>query len=505
MIQSVDVRRGVAVADVAVETSAEELDEICRRSAAACAHLERLGRQGRARLLAAMADALEAGRPQLVGIADQETALGPARLGSELTRTCFQLRFFADVLLDGAYLEVSIDHAGETPMGRQPDLRRMLRPLGSVAVFGASNFPFAFSVPGGDTASALAAGCPVVVKAHDAHPATSVLCARSLSEAAERLGLPGHVVNLVFGQESSVGLVSHPLIKAVGFTGSLAGGRYLHGVAARRPSPVPFYGELGAVNALVVAPGAAQNRAAEIAQGLAASFTLGVGQFCTKPGLVFVPSGPDGDRLVEALGSAVSGLTGATMLSNHIAEVFTRATVALKSLPGVTTRAEGRSSEDGAAAVTPLLLEVEAASLRGPVLEECFGPVAVVTRYSGAAHLLSLMEALSPALTATVHADPVDDSFVVPVIEFLSDRAGRVVWNGFPTGVAVAWAMHHGGPYPATTDPLHTSVGAAAIRRWLRPVAFQDVPQHLLPPEVRDAPTHRDGVPRRVDGCLVLP
>ncbi len=247
MIASLDARSGDVVADVAEETSAAELDAICRRAASAAASLDALGRRGRAEMLASMADSLEERRSEVVALADRESALGPTRLNGELTRTCFQLRFFGEVLGDGAYLEAAIDHAGETPMGHRPDLRRILRPLGPVAVFGASNFPLAFSVPGGDTASALAAGCPVVVKVHDAHPATSVACAEALAEGARRAGAELPVVALVYGEPAGVALVEHPAIQAVGFTGSLRGGRYLFDVASRRASPIPFYGELGAL------------------------------------------------------------------------------------------------------------------------------------------------------------------------------------------------------------------------------------------------------------------
>ncbi|HMK96207.1 MAG TPA: aldehyde dehydrogenase family protein, partial [Acidimicrobiales bacterium] len=280
MIRSLDARTGAVVGEVALETTPEGLDDACEKAAVASGELRARGRSGRAAVLSAMADLLEERRPELVALADRETALGETRLNSELTRTCYQLRLFGEVLRDGAYLEATIDHPRGTPMGPQPDLRRILEPLGPVGVFGASNFPLAFSVPGGDTASALAAGCPVVVKAHDAHPATSLACARALAEGAQRAGFEGTAVSVVFGEAAGVALVQHPLIRAVGFTGSLAGGRYLFDVANRRPSPIPFYGELGALNAIVVGPAAAAARGAAIGAGLAASFSLGVGQFC---------------------------------------------------------------------------------------------------------------------------------------------------------------------------------------------------------------------------------
>jgi NADP-dependent aldehyde dehydrogenase len=503
VIASLDARSGAIVEEVAGETSAGELEAICAAAAAAAPALEAVGRQRRAAMLRAMADALEARRTEIVALADRESALGPTRLDGELTRTCFQLRFFADVLLDGAYLEATIDHAGETPMGPRPDLRRILRPLGPVAVFGASNFPLAFSVPGGDTASALAAGCPVVVKVHDAHPATSLACAEALGEGARRAGVELDVVSLVFGEAAGVALVEHPAISAVGFTGSLKGGRYLFEVASRRPSPIPFYGELGALNAVVVAPAAASARGEEIGAGLAASFNLGVGQFCTKPGIVLLPDGTGGDRVRDALVVAVGKLSAGLMLSERIAAAYRSGSAALRNQPGVRVLAEGAAAIDGPGWWgTPLLLEADGSALQGALAEECFGPVLAVVRYAGAQQLERLLAGLGPALTASVHADAADDELARPVLERVSARVGRVVWNGYPTGVAVAWAMHHGGPYPATTDPLHTSVGAAAIRRFLRPVCYQAVPERFLPPELVDEPAAEHTVPRRVDGRL---
>ncbi len=454
-------------------------------------------------MLRSMADALEADRELLVETADRETALGPTRLGGELTRTTFQLRFFADVIDDGGYLEATIDHAGDTAMGPRPDLRKMLRPIGPVAVFGASNFPFAFSVPGGDTASALAAGCPVVIKGHEAHPRTSQLCAASLRRGAAEAGVSEAVVSLVLGRDAGTDVVLDPNIRAVGFTGSVGGGRALHDLASIRPDPIPFYGELGALNPLVICPAAADNRAAEIATGLANSFTLGVGQFCTKPGLAFVPAGSQGDALVEALAAAVNAKSASVMLNERVQHGFSDGTAELLHSPGVTQLATAqRPATTEGWWGTPLLLEVSPAALTGAVLEECFGPVLVITRYANDGELFDLLRQVGPALTASIHADPDDMPLARRLVDSFAGRVGRVVWNGYPTGVAVAWAMHHGGPYPATTDALHTSVGASAIRRWLRPVAYQDVPEELLPPELVDAPAAGYHVPRRVDGHL---
>lgn len=503
MITSFDPRTASAVRDVAAETTAAELAGQCAAAAAAAAGLEAAGRAARARMLRSMAEELEAGRSELVATADAETALGTTRLDGELTRTSYQLSFFAGVIEDGAYLEATIDHAGPTPMGPRPDLRRMLRPVGPVAVFGASNFPFAFSVPGGDTASALAAGCPVVIKAHEAHPRTSQLCSAALRRGAIAAGLDEDIVSLVFGVAAGADLVRDPHIHAIGFTGSLAGGRALAEIAAARPSPVPFYGELGAVNPLVICPAAAASRGAAIAAGLTGSFTLGVGQFCTKPGLAFVPAGPAGEQLIAALTAGVAAAAGGAMLSGRVHGGFAAGTAGLREASGVAILAEGSApAERGGWWGTPLLLAAEPGALEGAVVEECFGPVLVVVRYDDDRDLAGLLAKVGPSLTASIHADDGDHAMAAGLIEWFTGRAGRIVWNGYPTGVAVAWATHHGGPFPATTDVLHTSVGGSAIRRWLRPVAYQDVPAGLLPAELADEPPAGLPLPRRVDGQL---
>ena len=503
-IESIDPRTGEAVATVAEATSSAAVASRCEAAARVAPALEAAGRAARATMLEAMAEALEQRRGSLVAIAERETALGNARLDGELTRSCFQFRFFAEVLRDGGYLEAIIDHSGDSPMGPRPDLRRILRPLGPVAVFGASNFPLAFSVPGGDTASALAAGCPVVVKAHDAHPATCELAAEALLEGAREAGQPAEVIGLVFGEPAGVELVRHPAIQAVGFTGSLQGGRALAELAAARPSPIPFYGELGALNAAAVCPAAAAARGEQIGRGFAASFTLGAGQFCTKPGLLLVPEGDPGDAVRDSLAAAVVELPSAVMLSERIARGFATGSAALRQLAGVRVLAEGRASGGGGFLGRPLVLEADAAALGGPLLEECFGPVIALVRYGDTAELRALLDRFSPALTATIHADEDDEALARLLLAELGARAGRVIWNGYPTGVSVAWAMHHGGPYPATTDPLHTSVGATAIRRWMKPVCYQGVPEHLLPAELRDAPEPAHQVPRRVDGRVIV-
>lgn len=476
-ISSIDARTGAARGPAYDETSSAEVARLCEAAAAAGASYATMPREDRAALLDRVAGALEARAADIIATADAETALGEARLTGELARTAFQLRFFGDVLREGSYLEATIDHADQSPMGPRPDLRRMLVPLGPVAVFGASNFPLAFSVPGGDTVAALAAGCPVVVKAHEAHPATSLLCFETMREV-----LPDGVLAIVLGRDAGAGLVRDPRIRAVGFTGSVRGGRALSELAAARPEPIPFYGELGSVNPLVVTPAAAAARAGEIGAGLADSFTLGAGQFCTKPGLALIPTGQDGDTLRDALVDTANG-RAFSMLTDGIRKAYATAT---------SQDREGRL-------VGPSVVEVSAGELTPDLLEEVFGPHLVIARYASRAELDAAVDLLPGALTATIHGES-DDDLAVDLGRRLAARVGRVVWNGYPTGVSVGWAQHHGGPWPGT-NTIHSSVGATSIRRFLRPVAWQSAPSGVLPVELRD---EYDAVPRRVDGVLIL-
>lgn len=495
-VWSVDARTGARTAQVAVESAAADVDDAVR--AAHRAHPALADRTRRAAFLRAAADRLEAHGAELIATADRETGLGTARLTGELARTGYQLRAFAEVVAEGAYLDVVIDHAdpGAAPTPR-PDLRRWKVPVGVVAVFAASNFPFAFSVPGGDTASALAAGCAVVVKAHPAHPETSELAANALREGAEAVGLPADVVRLVHGRQAGVDLVQHPLVSAAGFTGSVTGGRALYDLAAARPVPIPFHGELGSLNPVVVTEQAAAERAEEIGAGLAGSFTMGMGQFCTKPGLVLVPQGAAGDRLEKALTTGAGGAATGALLDRRMRDAFLAGFTARAALPEVSAPVE--AGEDGYA-VRPGYLSVPAAALAEDdhelLLEECFGPVTVIARYGSAAEVEAVLGRLPGNLTATLHAEPGEPG-AAELLARLTPLAGRILFGGWPTGVAVAPAMHHGGPYPATTSSS-TSVGGTAIERWLRPVTYQNVPQPLLPPELRDG----SSVPRRVDGTL---
>ena len=475
-----------------------DIDAVVERAAAAGAKWRATPAAERATILEGVADALLKRLDDLWPVAEAETHLGEARLRGEVGRTASQFRLFSEVLRDGGWAEAVIDHADPGATPPRPDVRRMNHPIGVVAVFAASNFPFAFSVAGGDTVSALAAGCAVVVKAHEGHPETSDLTASVVRQALPDPDLLG----LVHGFEAGGPLVRHPLVTAVGFTGSLAGGTAIKGLIDQRPDPIPFYGELGSVNPVIVLPSADP---AAVAAGFAASLTLGVGQFCTNPGLIFVPEGPDEDTgaFERPIGDAVAATTGGRMLTAKIHDGYLRAVDRLAGQAGVARLATGVTGT-APDAVTPQVFSVPLESFAGglPELgEECFGPAAIVVKYRDLSDLPAVLRRLPGSLTATVHAGrgagPEEAGDIVPVLQRL---AGRLIWNGWPTGVAVTWAMHHGGPWPASTAPAHTSVGAAAIRRWLIPVAYQDWPAALLPPELRD--DNPLGVPQRVDGRL---
>lgn len=510
-VWSVDPRTGRQRGQVAVAATPADVDAAVRAAHATAAALA--DRDTRVALLRAAATELEADREAIVATADAETALGPARLGGELARASGQLRAFADEVADGAWLDVIIDHADSSLTPPRPDIRRYKIPLGVVAVYSASNFPLAFSVPGGDTASALAAGCPVVVKAHPDHPATSELCAAALRRAAAEVGLAEDVVGLVHGFDAGVELIRHPLVAAAGFTGSVRGGRALFDAAAARPVPIPFHGELGSLNPVVVTEAAARERAAQLGAGLAASMTLGTGQFCVKPGLVLAPEGASGDELVASLSSALGETVAGVLLDARMREAFlagVRARAALEGVAAPVVPGEGTGDGGEQAVVAGFLtLSAERLTKEGPhdlLLEECFGPVTVVARYADAEQVGAVLSRLPGNLTATAQLSTDEAAGggggrAAGLLRQLTALAGRVVVNGWPTGVAVTPAMHHGGPYPATTS-TSTSVGATAIERWLRPVAYQDTPEALLPAELRD--DNPLGLPRRVDGRLEL-
>lgn len=447
-------------------------------------------REARASWLRAVAARLDGAAGDLVGIATEETGLTTVRLTGELARTTAQLRLFAAAIIEGSYLEVTIDHPDPTATPPIPDLRRMLIPVGPVAVYAASNFPFAFSVAGGDTASALAAGCSVIVKTHPGHPETSRATAELVTAALQEAGAPAGLFSSVEGFEAGLELIDHPGVKAAAFTGSLAGGRALADRAAARAEPIPFFGELGSANPVVVTRGADAARGQELAAGLAASFTLGAGQFCTKPGIVFVPTGSTLETgLVASVDDGVQA-----MLTDSIAQSYVAGVGELAAHDGVTTLRA--SSTAGDAAVFAVSAETFVRS-RERLAKEVFGPVTLLVRYCDDAELEQALDATEGSLTGTLHSEA--DEEVARIIDLLADRSGRVLFDGWPTGVAVSWGQHHGGPWPSTTSQ-HTSVGVSSMRRFLRPIAFQSAPAALLAPELQDG--NPLGIPRRVDGVL---
>jgi NADP-dependent aldehyde dehydrogenase len=451
----------------------------------------------RASCLRAVADRLDAASDELVPMAAAESHLGATRLVGELGRTTFQLRLFADQLDVGSYLRVSIDRPDPSwPPGPRPDLRRMMVPLGPVVVFAASNFPFAFSVAGGDSASALAAGCPVVLKAHPGHPVLSERVAALVVDGLRSGGAPAGTFCVIHGDEAGRSAVTSEHIRAGAFTGSLVGGRALFDLAASRPSPIPFYAEMGSLNPVFVTRSAMADRADQLMGEFTTSFTMSAGQFCTKPGLLFVPAGSISDEKIATV-VAASGLA-APLLNQHIEEGYARGLTTLREHPAIRTIVAGDPMIGDAPGPTLLGTTVSALlASRDALLVECFGPTSILVDYADDDELLAAAEAFGGQLAAGVHGAETDA--VLPALfALLSDRAGRVLWNGWPTGVSVTEAMQHGGPYPATTSPLHTSVGTASIDRFLRPVCYQSMPDPLLPPALRD--DNPLGLPRRVNG-----
>lgn len=457
----------------------------------------------RAAFLEQIAVEIEALGDELLAVAHDETALPIAeRLVGERARTIRQLRLFADMARDGSWVDARIDRANPDLKPPRPDIRRMLVPIGPVAVFSASNFPLAFSVAGTDTASALAAGCPVVVKAHPAHPATSELTARAIRRAIEQSGMPTGLFSLLHSTRNdiAVALVRHPRIRAVAFTGSLVAGRALFDAGAGRPDPIPVYAEMGSVNPVFVLPGALDARADAIADGLAASVTLGVGQFCTCPGIAAGVDGAHFQRFVSRMEELIAKAHPGTMLYPRILQSYVEGARQLGTIDGVrTVRGEGGSGAGGAQAQPTLFVTDARTFLAHDALRhEVFGPSTVLVGCDSREQLEEVARALDGQLTATLHGTPGDLAAHAGLLSILERKAGRLVVNGFPTGVEVCSAMQHGGPYPATTDARTTSVGTAAIDRFARPVAYQNFPPSALPPELQDANPAR--VWRSVDG-----
>jgi alpha-ketoglutaric semialdehyde dehydrogenase len=478
-----------------------EADAAACAAQAAFADYGQTSPQARALFLAAIADELDALGDDFFDIAHQETALPLARLKGERARTSGQMRLFADMLQRGDAFIPRIDTAlaDRTPLPR-PDLRQYRVALGPVAVFGASNFPLAFSTAGGDTAAALAAGCPVVFKAHEGHMATAELTAGAIVQAAARTGMPPGVFNLIFGGHIGARLVQHPAIQAVGFTGSLRGGSALIKLAQQRTQPIPVFAEMSAVNPLVILPHALAAHGAQIVQDLVASFTLGCGQFCTKPGLIVAIRSPTMSDFLSRLREAVSQSAPQTMLNPAALAGYQQGVARREAHTGLTLLAQGRCAPEQASArlwrAAP-----EAWLAKDELLhEELFGPSALVLEADDEQHLLALLAVLQGQLTATLHADEADTPLARRLLPLLGDRAGRLLFNGYPTGVEVCDAIVHGGPWPATSDVRTSSVGTLAIDRFLRPVCLQNAPAALLPPALQDS--NPLNLLRRVNGTL---
>jgi 2,5-dioxopentanoate dehydrogenase len=506
VFSAINPAAGTALEPSFYSASAEDVNRAAQLAEEAFASYGRLSGSEKARFLRRIAGGIEAIAPELVGRARRETALPEKRLQGEAARTVNQLLLFAQLVEEGSWVNARIDRVlpDRTPLPRS-DIRSMLRPLGPVAVFGASNFPLAFSVAGGDAASALAAGNPIIVKAHPAHPGTSELAGQVIAQSAGECGLHTGVFALLFdaGIEVGTALVQHPLVKAVGFTGSLAAGKALMQLAASRPEPIPCFMEMSSTNPLFVLPEALRTRAVQIASGLFASFTLGVGQFCTKPGLVFLPRGDSADAFVAALVSQVQQAVASPMLTPSICRNYSSSLEKSKTHAGIEVLAQPESSNSsGAAWGAPALLQIDGAHLlHSPELaHEIFGPATLIVRYAGRDEMIALARALEGQLTATLHASAADLAEFPDLVAILERKAGRLIVNGYPTGVEVCHAMVHGGPWPATSDSRTTSVGTQAIFRFARPVCYQDFPQTALPSELKDG--NPLGIWRMIDGSL---
>ena len=457
-----------------------------------------------AKLLEAIAVGIEGRGEALIARAGLETALPEARLKGELARTTGQLRMFAGVAREGSWVNAILDTAepDRKPLPR-PDIRRMRRAIGPVVVFGASNFPFAFGTCGGDTASALAAGNPVIVKGHPGHPGTNELFAGAVSEALKQRGLPSGIFSLLQGSGSDIGslLVRHPKAEAVGFTGSLKGGRALFDLASARDRPIPVFAEMGSINPLVVLPGALEERLDAIVDGLAQSVTMGGGQFCTKPGTVFYLAGETGDRFAQRLTEKLSEAPPATLLNAGIRDKFDQAVRSLAAVQEVEERVSGVSTGNADRGPSLLLVSSEAWRANSELREEAFGPAALLVACRDLDDLQVTLKVAAGQLTGTIHTGATDSADSIrEVAAVLEQKVGRLIFNGYPTGVEVGHAMMHGGPYPATTASGTTSVGSAAIERFARAVAFQNVPDALLPPALQNA--NPLGLWRKVNGAV---
>jgi 2,5-dioxopentanoate dehydrogenase len=474
---------GAAIEPDFFSASEEEVDIAVSAAVSATPVLAASTGAERAKLLRSIADGLDAASEVLIERAHEETALPRTRLTGEVARTSGQLRFFGTLVEEGSWVMARIDTADAKRTPPKPDIRSMLRPIGPVVVFGASNFPLAFSVAGGDTASALAGGNPVIVKAHPAHPGTSEIAAHVITRAIQVCGFPVGTFSTLFDSGTRVGtaLVKHPAVRAVGFTGSLRGGRALMDLAASRGHPIPVFAEMGSVNPVFILPHALRERGKTLAEGLHASFTLGGGQFCTKPGLVFL-NGP-APAFIDTLRSFTQNDSSHPLLTASIANAYTKGLQAREQLQ----TAKGDPTGPGFSASTSLLeVDYDDFAADPGLQEELFGPITLLVHSAGAEQMLAAARGLDGNLTATILGTEKDLEEHAEMLAVLETKVGRIIFNGFPTGVEVTHAMVHGGPYPATSDGRSTSVGSLAIQRFTRPVCYQNLPQSTLPPELRD-------------------
>ena len=498
-LQSIDASTGEALPHDFYQATPEEVDAAAKAAATAYPAYRSLSAERRAQFLDAIADELDALGDEFVAVVCRETALPAGRIQGERARTSGQMRLFAKVLRRGDFYGARIDKAlpERTPLPR-PDLRQYRIGLGPVAVFGASNFPLAFSTAGGDTASALAAGCPVVFKAHGGHMATAEWVADAIVRAAEKTGMPAGVFNMIYGGGVGEALVKHPAIQAVGFTGSLKGGRALCDMAAARAQPIPVFAEMSSINPVIVLPQALHSRAETVARDLTASVVQGCGQFCTNPGLVIGIRSPQFSVFVQQVAWLINDQPAQTMLNAGTLSSYGKGLEKLLAHPGISHLA-GNAQQGNQAQPQLFKADVDLLLKGDEVLqEEVFGPTTVVVEVADQAQLSAALNGLHGQLTATIIGDPADFEQFGELTALLEQKVGRILLNGYPTGVEVCDSMVHGGPYPATSDARGTSVGTLAIDRFLRPVCFQNYPDSLLPDALKNGNPLR--IQRLVDG-----
>jgi 2,5-dioxopentanoate dehydrogenase len=488
--QAVDATTMADLPGVFTTATREEVDSAMEKAVVAFAVSRNLPASARASFLRGIAEGIESLGDTLVQRIVQETALSEARVRNERARTTGQLRMFADLIEKGAWLEIAVDHANSERNPPKPDLRCMMHPIGPVVVFTASNFPLAYSTAGGDTASALAVGCPVIVKAHEAHPGTNALVADAILTAAQNTGMPDGIFSTLYAKAYTLGeqLVEHPATAGVGFTGSRSGGRALYDLAVRRESPIPVFAEMSSINPVFLLPGAVRERAAAIAGQIAAAVNLGAGQFCTCPGLIIAIDDVQTRQLINAMQTEFAEYPSLTMLHTGIQRNYSEGKSRFFSNPDVHVEYSQPDFAGDMHRAGPAIASVPGrAFLRdGKLQDEVFGPFTMLVLCADMNEMYAVAKTLHGQLTATIHCDAEDTIIARTLTDLLRERAGRIVFNGVPTGVEVSPAMVHGGPYPATTDSRFTAVGTAAIRRWLRPVTYQNCPPEILPEVLRD-------------------